>query len=277
MQWKSGSGAFRHAELYRKQGTPMPVAVSLGGPPALLFSAMFPLPGTLDEVTFAGFLSQSPMRTAPCQSVPLFVPIGAEIVIEGYVDPDVSVLEGPFGNHTGFYSPASSAASMRITTIRHRLNPIIPATVVGPPPQEDCWMAKAWERLLLAFIRKLVPAIRDINFPFEWLFNQSVIISLENPCPGMVRNISVKLWALPWFRSARLLLFLAANSESIELSHAAWRSINVTSSSDDIFHDDASGRIAIDATGCSDTRPPVKKSAECEALVTLRWKEYWRA
>jgi 4-hydroxy-3-polyprenylbenzoate decarboxylase len=153
IQWKAGSGAARHAELYRDAGKPMPVAVALGGDPAVLFSAMFPLPGALDEVAFAGFLRGSALQTAPCQSVPLSVPMGAEIVIEGYVNPGESVLEGPFGNHSGLYSPAAPAALMRVTAIRHRADAVVPATVVGPPPMEDCWMAKAWARLLLAFIR----------------------------------------------------------------------------------------------------------------------------
>ena len=200
---KPGSGAARHAELYRRKGKAMPVAIVLGGDPATLFSAMFPLPGDLDEMTFAGFLRGTPLATVPCRSVPLRVPAGAEVVIEGYVEPGETVTEGPFGNHTGFYSPAAPAALMRVTAISHRPDAVIPATVVGPPPMEDCWMAQAWERLLLAFLQRLVPSIRDIHFPFEWVFHQSAIISLENPEPGMVRNISAQLWALPWFRSAR--------------------------------------------------------------------------
>ncbi|MGB9081885.1 MAG: UbiD family decarboxylase, partial [Desulfuromonadaceae bacterium] len=197
IQWKAGSGAARHAELYRRRGRAMPVAVVLGGDPATLFSALFPLPGDLDEMTFAGFLRGSPLVTVPCRSVPLRVPAGAEVVIEGYVEPGETVIEGPFGNHTGFYSPAAPAALMRVTAISHRPDAVIPATIVGQPPMEDCRMAESWERLQLAFLQRLVPAITDIRYPFEWVFHQSAIISLENPQPGMVRNISAQLWALP--------------------------------------------------------------------------------
>ncbi len=274
IQWKAGSGAARHAEMYRKTGTPMPVAIILGGDPATLFSAMFPLPGDLDELTFAGFLSDTPLTTAPCITVPLRVPTGAEVIIEGYVEPGETATEGPFGNHTGFYSPAAPAALLRITSIRHRPNAIIPATVVGPPPMEDCWMAQAWERLLLAFLHKLVPAITDIHLPFEWIFHQSAIISLEHPQPGMVRNISAQLWALPWFKSARVLLFVAADAGITDLSQAAWKSINVTDCGDDCIHDSATGRLALDATGCRSPGPGVKISAETAALVTHRWREY---
>ncbi len=274
IQWKAGSGAARHAELYRRAGRAMPVAIVLGGDPAMLFSAMFPLPGELDEVTFAGFLRGVPLTTTPCRSVPLRVPAGAEVVIEGYVEPGDTVTEGPFGNHTGFYVPAAPATLMRITAISHRPDAVIPATVVGPPPMEDCWMAQAWERLLLAFLHKLMPSIKDIRFPLEWVFHQSAIISLENPQPGMVRNISRQLWALPWFASARVLLFVTAEAEPAELSAAAWRAINVTDFTEDIFRDIATGRIAVDATGARLTRPKVKCSAESAARVAHRWKEY---
>ena len=252
----------------------MPVAIVLGGDPAILFSAMFPLPGDLDEMTFAGFLRGAPLTTAPCRSVPLLVPSGAEVVIEGYVEPGDSAVEGPFGNHTGFYSPAAPAALLLITAIRHRPEALIPATVVGPPPMEDCWMAQAWERLLLAFLQKMAPSINDIHFPAEWVFHQSAIISLENPHPGMVRNISSQLWDLPWFSSAQLLLFVAADTEPLTLSHAAWRAINVTDSSANIITDKTSGRIAVDATGSRMPRPEVLVSDETAALVARRWKEY---
>jgi 4-hydroxy-3-polyprenylbenzoate decarboxylase len=273
IQWKAGSGAAGHAELYRHAGRAMPVAIVLGGDPAALFSAMFPLPGDLDEMTFAGFLRGSPLVTVPCRVVPLRVPAGAEVVIEGYVEPGDTAIEGPFGNHTGFYAPAAPAAVMRITAVSHRTDAVIPATVVGPPPMEDCWMAQAWERLQLAFLQKLLPSINDIRYPFELIFHQSAIISLENPHPGMVRNISARLWALPWFRSARLLLFVSA-SEPAELSRVSWRAINVTDFTDDIFYDRATGRVAVDATGAAVPCPEVKYSVEVAALVDRRWKEY---
>jgi len=204
----------------------------------------------------------------------LQVPLGAEVVIEGYVEPGDTGTEGPFGNHTGFYAPAAPAALMRVTAISHRPDAVIPATVVGPPPMEDCWMAQAWERLLLAFLHRLAPSITDIHLPSEWVFHQSAIISLENPQPGMVRNISARLWNLPWFRSARILLFVAVDAEPVELSRAAWRAINVTDYATDCIHDRATGRVAFDATGCRLPRPEVSSSIETAALVARRWKEY---
>lgn len=274
IQWRAGSGAARHAELYRIAGKPMPVAIILGGDPAMLFSAMFPLPGDLDEITFAGFLRGSPLVTATCRSVPLQVPTGAEVVIEGFVEPGESAIEGPFGNHTGFYSPANPAALMGITAVRHRADAIIPATVVGPPPMEDCWMAQAWERLLLAFLQRLVPIIKDIHFPFEWVFHQSAVISLEYSQPGMVRNISRQLWGLPWFASAKVLLFVSSDVETPTLSHAAWKTVNVTDFSNDIIKDDITSRIALDATGCNINREEVLISTAISKLIAARWQEY---
>ncbi len=274
IQWKAGSGAAKHAELYRRAGKAMPVAIVLGGAPATLFSAMFPLPGDLDELTFAGFLRTVPLDTVPCRNVPLQVPAGAEVVIEGYVEPDDTATEGPFGNHTGFYSPAAPAALLRVTAISHRPDAVIPATIVGPPPMEDCWMALAWERLLLAFLQRMVPSVTDIHFPPEWVFHQSAIISLENPQPGMVRNISSRFWALPWFASARILVFVTGDAPLAGLACAAWRTINLTDFTTDIIHDTPTGRVAIDATGCRLSRPEIRISTETAALVTRRWKEY---
>lgn len=135
-------------------------------------------------------------------------------------------------------------------------------------------MAGAWEHLLLAFLQKLLPQIAEIHFPVEWVFHQSAVISLEKPQPGMVRNIAVQLWALPWFRSARFLLFVAAETSAHDLSRVAWRAINLIDLTNDMIVDEASGRVAVDATGSGETRIRVTGSAESAALVSRRWKEY---
>ena len=274
IQWKAGSGAARHAEAFRRQGKAMPVAITLGGDPAMLFSAMSPLPGELDEVAFAGFLRGKSLQNVPCSTVPLRVPIGVEVVIEGYVEPGHTVVEGPFGNHTGFYSSAAPAALMQVTTIRCRPDAIIPATVVGPPPMEDCWMAVAWERLLLAFLRKLFPVVADIHFPFEWIFHQSAIISLENPTPDMVRKTVAQLWLLPWFAAARILIFVDAASGSPKLPQAAWRCVNLLEYRHDLIRDEGTDRVAFDATGCRTQRNRVIMDERIVKLVDRRWSEY---
>jgi 4-hydroxy-3-polyprenylbenzoate decarboxylase len=252
----------------------MPVAIALGGPPAALFSAMLPLPGALDEMTFAGFLRNEAIGMAPCRTLPLQVPAASEVVIEGFVDPFESVQEGPFGNHTGSYSPAGPAALLRVTAISHRPGAIIPATLVGPPPMEDCWMAKAWERLLLAFLKKIVPAVVDIHFPLEWVFHQSAVISLEKPDPAMVWETAARLWETPWFSDARLMVFVAADAAPDDEREISWRCINLTDYAKDIFHDSTGRRMALDATGCRRPRPSLQADPAIERLVLQRWKEY---
>lgn len=274
IQWKTGSGAARHAEAFLHHGKTMPVAIVLGGDPAMLFSAMLPLPGELDEVTFAGFLRGKALQTAPCRTVPLRVPTGAEVIIEGYVDPSETVIEGPFGNHTGSYSGTAPAALMRVTAIRCRPDVVVPATVVGPPPMEDCWMAVIWERLLLSFLQKLFPPLSDIHFPVEWVFHQSAIISLENPLPGMVGDMVEQLWRLPWFAAARILIFVDAASGTLNLPQAAWKCVNLADGRHDLFHDVNSNRFAIDATGCKSAQKRTKMDDEIVRLVGLRWREY---
>lgn len=274
IQWKAGSGAARHLEACRRRGEPMPVAIALGGDPAVTFSAMFTLPGSLDEMTFAGFLRNSSIEMVACRTVPLAVPAAAEVIIEGYIDPSETVVEGPFGNHTGFYSPAGSAPLLRVTAIRHRLEAVIPATLVGPPPMEDCWMAKAWERLLLAFLRRLVPPVAELHFPLEWIFHQSAIISLDNPAPGMVRETADLLWSTPWFGTARLLVFIDAQADGADLSGVAWRSINLSEFSHDIFFDTSGKRLALDATGCRFPQQRLRGDADVAVRVAQRWREY---
>lgn len=274
VRWNPGSGAARHLDEFRRRNEPMPVAIALGGPPAALFSAMFPLPGDLDEMAFAGFLREEAIALAACRTVPLRVPLSCEVLIEGYVTPGATALEGPFGNHTGSYSPAGPAAPMRVTAISHRPAAIIPATVVGPPPMEDCWMAKAWERLLLALLQRFLPDIKELHFPLEWIFHQSAIISLAHPTPGMVRETAERLWAMPWFSAARLLLFIDAESPAADFSEMAWRCINLTEFSHDAFQDHSGKRLALDATGSRIPQHRVNREDNTRQLVAQRWPEY---
>jgi 4-hydroxy-3-polyprenylbenzoate decarboxylase len=274
LRWKAGSGAARHLEEFRRIGKPMPVVIALGGPPAALFSAMLPLPGDLDEMTFAGFLCDEAIDMAPCRTVPLQVPATAEMVVEGFVDPFETVMEGPFGNHTGAYSPAGPAALLRVTAVSHRPGAVIPATLVGLPPMEDCWMAQAWERLLLAFLKKLVPAVAEVHFPLEWVFHQSAVISLENPSPGMVREVAATLWGTPWFSDARLLVFVAADSLPADASLVAWNSINLADFGHDLFHDPSRRRTALDATGSRLPRRALQADPVTALKVDQRWQEY---
>ena len=274
IRWNTGSGAARHLEAFRRRGERMPVAIALGGPPAATFSALFPLPGDLDEMAFAGFLGGEPLPMASCRTVPLRVPATSEVVIEGYVDPQETAVEGPFGNHTGCYSSAGPAPILRITAISHRADAVIPATVVGPPPMEDCWMAMAWERLLAAFLRRLVLAVDDVHFPLEWAFHQSPVISLVNPAPAMVRETAALLWSLPWFAASRLMIFVDCECRPADLARVAWHSLNLAEFSQDLFADASGKRWALDATGSTLARQRIVPDSKVSEQVEQRWREY---
>lgn len=274
IRWNHASGAARHLEHYNAMKLPMPVALVLGGDPALLFSAMMPLPGDLDEITFAGFLRNSSQVLAECKTVPLKVPASAEVVIEGYITPDETFCEGPFGNHTGGYSPAGSAALMRIQQVSFRNKAIIPATVVGPPPMEDCWMQNIWERVLLALLQKLIPQIVEMHIPQAWSFHQSAIISLESPHPGMVRDILTRLWELPWFAQSRILIFVTADISPDHEAVVSWKCTNAINMNRDIIFDTTHTRIALDATGSTTPINSLLRNDTIISLLSRRWQEY---
>ncbi len=273
IRWRPGSGASRHYQQFALDGERMPVAIVLGGPPALTLASAWPLPQGLDELLFAGWLRGGAIPVVQCSHAPLMVPAEAEIVIEGFAEPDTTLMEGPFGNHTGLYDPAGPAAKITVTRITHRKSPIIPATVVGPPPQEDCWMMLAWERLLAAMLPVLVPGVRDMTAPLSWVFHNSAIISLDRHSSAAVREISHALWQLPWFRKARLLVLVDSAISPDDAMQVAWRVVNEADWLDDLILDEARGRMAIDATG---RHAPGEELEDIPTslLIEKRWKEY---
>ena len=135
-------------------------------------------------------------------------------------------------------------------------------------------MAKAWERLLLAFLRRLVPGVADIHFPLEWIFHQSAVISLDQPNPAMVREIAATLWGTAWFSAARLIIFVAADAAPANEREIAWRCINLAEYAEDIFHDSTGQRMALDASGCRLSRQPLQSDPAMELQVLQRWQEY---
>lgn len=272
VRWRQGSGAFRHHQQYLRMGKRMPLAIVLGGPPALTLSAAWPLPDGLSELSFAGWLRGASIPTVDCPHGPLQVPAEAELVIEGFAEPDMPLVEGPFGNHTGQYDPAGPAARITVTRITRRGMPLIPSTVVGPPPQEDCWMMLGWERLMAVLLPRLVPGVRDIRMPLPWVFRNSAVISVENHSPRAIRELVHALWQLPWFRKARLLLLVDAGIATLDLQQVAWRVVNETDWLDDLIRDEAGGRLAVDATRRS--VEALLPDSSTEQLLVKRWKEY---
>lgn len=272
IRWHSTSGGAQHHRAFIRQGKRMPLAIVLGGPPALTLAAAWPLPQGLDELSFACWLRQAALPVVSCPHGPLLVPAEADIVIEGFAEPDHPLTEGPFGNHTGRYEPAGPAARITVTRITTRRLPVLPATVVGPPPQEDCWMMLGWERLLAALLHRLVPEVQDIRMPIPWVFRQSAIISINSHGPRQIREIVQSLWELPWFAKARLLVLVDADSQPHGLLQAAWQTVNLTDWRTDLIKDEAGSRLAIDATrrfaGEQLNDQPTLQ------LIEKRWPEY---
>jgi len=189
------SGGAKLAEGDRPSGR-MEVAVAIGTEPALTFSAIVPAPPDVEEFIIAGFLRQKPVELVKCETVDLEVPANAEIILEGYVNLDELRTEGPFGDHTGFYSLEDEYPVFHVTCITHRKDPIYAATVVGKPPQEDAWMGKAVERIFLPLMRLTIPELVDINLPIEGVFHNLMIVSIRKSYPGQARKVMNAIWSL---------------------------------------------------------------------------------
>jgi 4-hydroxy-3-polyprenylbenzoate decarboxylase len=191
---RSGGGAIL-AQGERPSGT-LDVAVAIGTEPALTFSAIVPAPPEVEEFIIAGFLRQKPVELVKCETVDLEVPATAEIVLEGYVKLDELRTEGPFGDHTGFYSLEDEYPVFHLTCVTHRKNPIYATTVVGKPPMEDAWMGKAVERIFLPLMKLTLPEIVDVNLPVEGIFHNLMIVSIRKSYPGHARKVMNGIWAL---------------------------------------------------------------------------------
>jgi len=174
----------------------MEVAVALGADPAITFSAIVPAPPDVEEYLIAGFLRQKPVELVKCETVDLEVPAASEIVLEGHVYLDELRSEGPFGDHTGFYSLEDLYPVFHVSCITHRKNPIYATTIVGKPPMEDGWMGKAVERIFLPLMRLTIPELVDINLPVEGVFHNLMLISIKKSYPGQARKVMNAIWSL---------------------------------------------------------------------------------
>ena len=196
MHWHKHKVGARHFEAYKRLKKKMPVAVALGGDPALTYAATAPLPDNIDEFLLAGFLRNKPVDMVKAVSQDIDVPADADIIIEGYIDPEEDFIwEGPFGDHTGFYSLADWYPKLHITAITHRKDAVYPATIVGIPPMEDAWIAKATERIFLSPIKfAFLPEIIDIDMPAEGVAHNLVIVKIKKSYPGQAIKAAHALW-----------------------------------------------------------------------------------
>ncbi|MFN3730238.1 MAG: menaquinone biosynthesis decarboxylase [Fimbriimonadaceae bacterium] len=196
MHWQMHKVGADHMRTAGEMGRRIEVAVALGGDPALTFSAIAPLPPMIDEMLFAGFLRREGVPLVQAKTVDIRVPADAEFVIEGYVDPSETRLEGPFGDHTGYYSLAGQFPVLHVTAITKREKAIYPATIVGVPPMEDGWMGKAVERIFLPLVRVTVPEIVDMNLPVDACFHNVAFVSIKKKYPGHAYKVMNAIWGL---------------------------------------------------------------------------------
>jgi 4-hydroxy-3-polyprenylbenzoate decarboxylase len=196
MHWHRHKTGARHFEGYKKLGKKMPIAVALGGDPVYTYAATAPLPDNVDEYLLAGFLRKKRVELVKCITQNIEVPADADFVIEGYVDPEEDFIwEGPFGDHTGFYSLADWYPKFHITCITHKRNAVYPATIVGIPPQEDAWIAKATERIFVVPIKMaMLPEVMDMNLPIEGVAHNIAIIKINKTYPGQALKVMNALW-----------------------------------------------------------------------------------
>ncbi len=194
MHWHMHHDGARHFRKYKKRGEKMPLAIVLGGEPVLTYAATCPLPPDVSELLFAGFLNDGGIDVVSAKTIPLEVPANAEIVIEGWIDPEQRLVEGPFGDHTGFYSLADRYPAFHVTAITHRREPIFPATIVGPPPQEDYYLGKATERIFLPLLRMLIPDIIDYHLPMFGAFHNCVFVKIRKEYPMQARKVMSSIW-----------------------------------------------------------------------------------
>lgn len=270
VRWRPGSGGFRHQAAWSRQGKPMPVAIALGGDPAVVFAATTALPDDTDELALAGLLRHRPANVVSCLTVPLQVPAEAEIVIEGLVDPGVCRPEGPFGNHRGCYDSAGPAPLLRVTALTHRRNPLFPATVAGPPPMESGYLAKLGESLLLALLQLDFPQITAINMPAETIFHGVALLAVTRTPGFTVADLARSLWRLKPFCQSRLLVFFDDQTDVNNARACFWRAVNRVDPQRDLLRDGE--RLAIDATRLAG--PAAGAGRSTQSLLRRRWKEY---
>ncbi|HEX7233022.1 MAG TPA: menaquinone biosynthesis decarboxylase [Candidatus Binatia bacterium] len=223
MHWHLHKVGARHFQHRKNSLGRMDLAVCLGGDPAMTYAATAPLPDQIDEILFAGFLRNKSVELTKAVTVDLEVPANTDIVIEGYVDPSEPLRrEGPFGDHTGFYSLADDYPVFHVTCITHRKNPIYPTTIVGRPPMEDVYLGKATERLFLPLIRVTLPEIVDMNLPVHGVFHNLAIVSIKKEYPAHARKVMHALWGLGQMMFTKILIVVDHDVNVQDLSEVTW-------------------------------------------------------
>jgi 4-hydroxy-3-polyprenylbenzoate decarboxylase len=295
MHWqkhKQGAEHYRRVAAAGKQ-LRMPIAVAIGADPATMYSAILPLPPEIDEMLFAGFLRGKPVDMVKCETSDLEVPANSEIVLEGYVEIGEMRREGPFGDHTGFYSLDDDYPVFHIECITHRKHPVYAATIVGPPPMEDFYMGKAIERIFLPLMRMQLPEVRDICMPAEGVFHNLILVSIRKSYPAQARKVMHAIWGLGQAMFSKVIVVVDEDVDVQNVREVAWKAFNnidperdiefVTGPVDSLDHasrmPNLGSKMGVDATtkwkseGFNRRWPAViEMSSDVKKRVDLLWK-----
>ena len=287
--------ARRHLEKAAVADKKIPVAVAIGADPATCFASVVPAPPDVDELLIAGFLRRDSVPLVACKSVPLEVPATAEIVLEGWINPANTATEGPFGDHTGFYSLADEYPIFEIDTITHRKNPIYHSILVGAPPQEDHWITQGIERLMLPVLRMQFPEIVDYRLPFEGVAHNLMLVQIKKTYPGQARKVMHGLWGLGQAMFTKVIVVVDESVNIHDDAEVVWKVLNHIDPQRDMEFalgpvetlDHASraacygSHVGVDATkktseeGFTREWPDeILMSTEVKDFVEKRWQEY---
>jgi 4-hydroxy-3-polyprenylbenzoate decarboxylase len=280
---------------WRQRGRDMPAAIVLGGPPAFVYASTAPCPPGIDEAGFAALLSGERIDLVRCRTIDLLVPATAEIVIEGHVSVSQSQLEGPFGDHTGFYSPAEPFPVFDVSAITRRRDAIYPATVVGYPPMEDYYFGKATERIFLPLLRMMCPEVADYDLPLAGAFHNFAFVAIRKGYPDQARKVMHAIWGAGQLAACKFVIVVDADVDVHDLDAVLFavgahcdpaRDLESAFGPSDILDHAAirrgsGGKLGIDATrkivGERDARPyppALSMPPEIGQLVDRRWREY---
>lgn len=262
MHWQLHKTGAAHHREYERRGERMPVCVAIGGPPALTYAATAPLPPDVDESLFAGFLQGEPIEWTRAATCDLQVPAEADFVIEGYVEPGERRTEGPFGDHTGFYSLADEFPVFHVTAVTSRREPVYLSTIVGVPPMEDAVLGWATERLFLPLLQVMLPEIVDMHLPAAACFHNLAVIKIRKQYPGHARKVCNALWGLGQMMFTKNIVVLDADADIQDPDLVLWRVTNTVDPVRDVFYSEGpvdqldhavnspciGGKMGIDAT-----------------------------
>jgi 4-hydroxy-3-polyprenylbenzoate decarboxylase len=296
MHWQKHKRGADHSEISKDKGQKIPVAIIIGGEPATIFSSIAPVPEGLDKYLFAGITRKEGIKTVKCKTIDVDVPANAEIVLEGYVDPSDLRDEGPFGDHTGYYTPVEPYPTFTLTGIMKRKNPIYVTTVVGKPILEDAYIGKVIERSFLPLVQMFHPEVRDFSMPAAGWFQGFAIISIKKRYPGQAKKVMMGLWGMGQLALTKMFVVVDEDINVHDINDVIWAittradaardTIIINNTPTDTL-DPASplvnlgSKMGIDATQKTkeegyerEIQKPVKVDDETRKLVDSRWSQY---